>query len=220
MTFSRRFKSTTAIAFALFSLVFATFAAGVGATSSPSATTKPPSTTKPPATTIPCFIPNAICLPPGSGNGTFVGEPNPWYKESAGAGPCVNGTNSIINDRAISTVVNLKPGTFTTINGVVLTNYGVIPIRTDGATEIEVGKADLSTPIGGTISYYYEARAYKSVRTIKRCINGGFQHWYYGNGLTTTCRFATHSAGAGLKGPLISQRFIEGPCPRSGIIAP
>jgi len=214
MTFSRRFKSTTAIAFALFSLVFATFAAGVGATSSPSATTKPPSTT------TPCFIPNATCLPYGTGDGTFIGEPNPWYKESAGTGPCVNGTHSIINDRAIPTVVNLKPGTFTTINGVVLTNYGVVQIRTDGATEIEVGRADLSTPIGGTISYYYEARAYQSVRTIKRCVNGGFQYWYYGSGSPTTCRFTTHIANGGFRGPLIGERFMEGPCPRSGIVAP
>ena len=159
-------------------------------------------------------------MPPGSGDGTFIGEPNPWYKESAGTGPCVNGTHSIINDKAISTVVNLKPGTFTTINGVVLTNYGGIPPRTDGTTEIAVGTADLRGDLVGTVTFYAEARAYQSVRTIKRCVNGGFQYWYYGNGWTMTCHLRIYAYVLGVPVPTVSERFMANPCPRSGIVTP
>ena len=188
-------------------------------------TTKPrppaPTTTKAPApTTTICSIPgypNATCVRPGPGD-PIIGQPAPWYVESAGSGPCVNGSETLIEEKAVPTVVNLRPGTFTTRKGVVLTNYGGVQPRTDGYVESTVGTKDGRFDNGsGFVTVYTEAAAYKSVRTIKRCINGGFQHVYHGRVVTATARMEIYTYVLGVPAPTPSERFVDGACPRAGL---
>lgn len=146
-----------------------------------------------------------------------LSQPSPWFKESAGLGPCKDSPERLLEERSIPTVSNLRPAGYRTKRGVVLTNYGGVGPRTDGLQEAFVADYDLRGDLGsGFYLRYLSGNAYQRVRVMSRCVNGAFEYWYRGGNRIDVCRIVIYTYAVGL--PIrTDQRFVPGTCPKGPI---